>query len=1048
MPVSILLVQNGVFPMSPNRPQTAVSVDLLDIYQALFERSCDAINALASALHTIYDRRGFHVLSSQGQLAKDPFRAGLQQAVQWYSNLRAEVQKRVNAALAEAETSLYPAAPISTTECTPPTSNAVPIASMPHPPAPPVETKHVLTPGRAARILRERCPACFGLEEWGRPLEDGGDVQLGADGCFSYRHIRRAGDGPISYDPSYFLSKEKVDRAGDRIVEARKKKPAKLKSLIPQDVLDACNDSFDAANEKKQKVDPKYHDASGVFVLACRHSQVLFLCNIDTPGEQQKYLVALLEEMNELLPPAATILHTYDIGCVSDRSLDLYPILTEGLRERLSFALNVMHSFRHQWVCQLVYSPRFRRGMGLTDGEGVERLWSRIRKLIPITRHQWNSRRIWMLDQYAAFVNEDGCNRLGDWILRQKDKNLPAKYKAATKVLRQCRVPINELRSQWEAQKAAQTSFRKYAPARMRRELDKVLALQTQIEAVEQSIHDAKKSLTGQTAVADSLVLLGGLEKTHAVLSEQADRLYSTLNIHKDAPELQGLPLAFVRILHAARDLKAHIQDCGQKSIDELLNLRQAVAGQKEPSGTKLHQSTMRAISSRKPALMRSIAKFNAYCEELEELRPPGCNIAIPSPLPTTLAELRDSHLCEDVYISASGEIPRWVDDPDVRDGIRNMHIVDRCIEEEARLKLECTSMSTWLLREQAIVAKAIESITDPTLELALLQRRRMLHYLGVGWGPILQRGHRVSVTGAADTIQGPAQPLADTSAVCHPQADASFPPPSALARAAILPVEAVEDLFDARVDTSFLQVLQNRNNSLEIIPQWYTRTVVGMSGRSTLKFDVDDQRRISAPTGRLNGFGLNALAASLLNVFSEPYSPMETFAKNCAVFSTYDLPRIHNNRSNELVWRHAHPTAFWDKPVWLIPIHRPREEHWVLVVAYIRQQRLVFFDSLGETGGWRRDLQDVMRLITRLTQLSSKNGHPLHVNTQEEPWIARPFLPPGNTLQTNGHDCGIWVLCMMAAVLRGYEVTGIAERQMGLVRDTLMDHILTLPFT
>ncbi|KAF8210751.1 hypothetical protein K438DRAFT_1752526 [Mycena galopus ATCC 62051] len=28
-----------------------------------------------------------------------------------------------------------------------------------------------LTPGRAHRILRERCPACFNLEEWGRPLE-------------------------------------------------------------------------------------------------------------------------------------------------------------------------------------------------------------------------------------------------------------------------------------------------------------------------------------------------------------------------------------------------------------------------------------------------------------------------------------------------------------------------------------------------------------------------------------------------------------------------------------------------------------------------------------------------------------------------------------------------------------------------------------------------------------------------------------------------------------------------------------------------------------
>jgi hypothetical protein len=31
----------------------------------MFERSCDAINALAAALHTIYDRRGFTVVSER-----------------------------------------------------------------------------------------------------------------------------------------------------------------------------------------------------------------------------------------------------------------------------------------------------------------------------------------------------------------------------------------------------------------------------------------------------------------------------------------------------------------------------------------------------------------------------------------------------------------------------------------------------------------------------------------------------------------------------------------------------------------------------------------------------------------------------------------------------------------------------------------------------------------------------------------------------------------------------------------------------------------------
>lgn len=45
-----------------------------------------------------------------------------------------------------------------------------------------------------------------------------------------------------------------------------------------------------------------------------------------------------------------------------------------------------MHAYGHQWACQLIFNPRIRDGLGMTDGEGVERLWSRLRKLIGITR--------------------------------------------------------------------------------------------------------------------------------------------------------------------------------------------------------------------------------------------------------------------------------------------------------------------------------------------------------------------------------------------------------------------------------------------------------------------------------------------------------------------------------------------------------------------------------------------------------------------------------------------------------------------------------------
>ena len=59
------LVCNGLFPTSPSQPRVAVSIELLDFYRCLFERSCDAVNALAGALDNSYTRRGFHYRNSK-----------------------------------------------------------------------------------------------------------------------------------------------------------------------------------------------------------------------------------------------------------------------------------------------------------------------------------------------------------------------------------------------------------------------------------------------------------------------------------------------------------------------------------------------------------------------------------------------------------------------------------------------------------------------------------------------------------------------------------------------------------------------------------------------------------------------------------------------------------------------------------------------------------------------------------------------------------------------------------------------------------------------
>jgi hypothetical protein len=42
---------------------------------------------------------------------------------------------------------------------------------------------------------------------------------------------------------------------------------------------------------------------------------------MDTPGEQHKYAIALIETLYKHLPPQATVTLFYDIGCAIDRSI-------------------------------------------------------------------------------------------------------------------------------------------------------------------------------------------------------------------------------------------------------------------------------------------------------------------------------------------------------------------------------------------------------------------------------------------------------------------------------------------------------------------------------------------------------------------------------------------------------------------------------------------------------------------------------------------------------------------------------------------------------
>jgi len=109
---------------------------------------------------------------------------------------------------------------------------------------------------------------------------------------------------------------------------------------------------------------------------------------------------------------------------------------------------------------------------------------------------------------------------------------------------------------------------------------------------------------------------------------------------------------------------------------------------------------------------MNAIKKFNGYCARLEELYDPAYKTPLPLPLPTKLANLReDSNLMEDVWITpASDDPPRWLEDADVRSGIRAMLKVDRCLEERRRLGCEADNLCRWFGRELSAIELALRT--------------------------------------------------------------------------------------------------------------------------------------------------------------------------------------------------------------------------------------------------------------------------------------------------------------------------------------------------
>ncbi|KZP27497.1 hypothetical protein FIBSPDRAFT_730602 [Athelia psychrophila] len=690
------LVANGLFPTAPKQPRMAISVDLLDLYKALFERSCDAVQAITSALCTFYERRGFCLLDDKGQSIIDPLRRSFSSAVQRFDTLRVKIEASIDKSVQNATADID----------TPAAGGEHPSCAQSQPSA--VDDMYLPGGNLCARFLSQRCPACFGGLLWGKSAKQGGDVHVALDGNFEHRHLQSAGCGITFYQEAYLVSKEKVDAMGIHIEKLRCRKPRDFQLPVPEAVLDKCASAFTAANGSIPKADSSTFDDTGLMALCCRHDIPLLLANIDTPGEQQKYAFALLVEFFGMLPEVATCVALYDVGCTTDVSNKKWGILPDSISSRLEFAISVMHAYAHQWACQIAYNPRMRCGLGLTDGEGVERLWSRLCRLIRITRSCGRARRLWLIDRFVHTIGSDIRDELGD-ILRRKLKLVKKQGNAAQKQLDEAGVSRAVLEQQWNEQQAYEMQLGGKLAQKQAKTQDKLLSIQNDLEKMSRKMKSFKISncseVSNKILTANSIVdsMKSNAETLLAGLDDRTGDSMST------SPELD--PEA-VKLLAETERLKRCVRKLAIGSFFEWDKIDQAKRGH-QAVGTKQYQYMRRAIAKRRPLLDKLIRKHNDCSERLQLLHQLDSNVPLPRRLPATLMGLRNSmELLEDVVSSAfpGGIIPRWLADENVRSGIRAIMKLDRCKEEQLRVAMEAGNLRYWFGRELCALELAINN--------------------------------------------------------------------------------------------------------------------------------------------------------------------------------------------------------------------------------------------------------------------------------------------------------------------------------------------------
>ncbi|KAF8324763.1 uncharacterized protein EI90DRAFT_2880978, partial [Cantharellus anzutake] len=594
-------------------------------------------------------------------------------------------------------------------------------------------------------FLRSRCPLCFGGS-----YTKGEDVQaiICCDANFQLKRIKdkdrrrgmeekvRGKDPAFTSPRTVFLSEDFVQFWKEHVETIRPTKKSSRKRRnregeevdierapagaddrrefglpVPNSTYDACSESFIAADGERIKASTDYFADTGVMAILCRHDIPLFLVNVQTAGEKQHYLFALVAKFFEHVPGSWRVGILYDIGCQGDRTLKKYNIAPEW-RSRITWGVSIFHAYGHQYACQLWYHPRKSELWGLTDGEGCERVWSQLRQLIPGLRVTGHYRRLFLIDVQVEHIESMKSPDSGKW-LRGHLKRARGRLNAATGHSgKNNDDPVPDLLAQFEDQRRYYSKpLERQSKTAAQKLVDRITSLRTELKTQEtlyeelvrtRPVDDPVRQFESQEfmeKVAEEIVRLKeSLATNMRMLGAQGDAAFEELErLKKDewTNELINFRILREQLVWKLRSRRFE------------LNILDRSKARTIDQNVKAHVE--KAVKGRSSAIDITLRKYNEKLELLRRLRttsPAHQNKYLPPSLSRdTILKLDvDQDLWQEFFDQepGEGELPKWVMDSSVRESIRYMQEANNCRSEIRRLTAEHANLRHWLAHEHA----------------------------------------------------------------------------------------------------------------------------------------------------------------------------------------------------------------------------------------------------------------------------------------------------------------------------------------------------------